>query len=108
MFECETEDVEFVSEVNSCTGVQAGNQAEMTLETPVTTITVYAKKSGYENSDVVTATISWCDGHPVFEGFSSVELETDKLKGDVNGDGQVGIGDIVAITNIMAGQESVD
>ena len=29
----------------------------------------------------------------------------DTLKGDVNGDGQVGIGDIVAITNIMAGKE---
>ncbi len=27
------------------------------------------------------------------------------LKGDVNGDGQVGIGDIVAITNVMAGIE---
>ena len=28
------------------------------------------------------------------------------LKGDVNGDGQVGIGDIVAITNVMAGTET--
>ena len=28
------------------------------------------------------------------------------LKGDVNGDGQVGIGDIVAVTNVMAGAES--
>ena len=27
------------------------------------------------------------------------------IKGDVNGDGEVGIGDIVAITNIMAGKE---
>ena len=30
------------------------------------------------------------------------------LKGDVNGDGQVGIGDIVAITNVMAGIEKSD
>ena len=28
------------------------------------------------------------------------------LKGDVNGDGQVGIGDIVAVTNVMAGIET--
>ena len=28
------------------------------------------------------------------------------IKGDVNGDGQVGIGDIVAITNVMAGTET--
>ena len=32
-----------------------------------------------------------------------VKLETIAIEGDVNGDGQVGIGDIVAITNFMAG-----
>ena len=32
-------------------------------------------------------------------------LSGDFLLGDVNGDGQVGIGDIVAITNVMAGTE---
>jgi hypothetical protein len=29
---------------------------------------------------------------------------TDVLKGDVNGDGKVGIGDIITITNVMAGE----
>ena len=28
------------------------------------------------------------------------------MRGDVNNDGQVGIGDIVAITNVMAGMET--
>ena len=40
------------------------------------------------------------DGHPVLydSGFPVIDIV-----GDVNNDGQVGIGDIVAITNIMAG-----
>ena len=31
------------------------------------------------------------------------ELKNFGLKGDVNGDGEVGIGDIISITNVMAG-----
>ena len=34
------------------------------------------------------------------------EMQAEGLRGDVNLDGQVGIGDIVAITNIMAGIET--
>ena len=41
------------------------------------------------------------DGIP--EGWTVVEASDSGLKGDVNNDGQVGIGDIVAITNFMAG-----
>ena len=40
------------------------------------------------------------DGGPSDPGYLTL-----KLRGDVNGDGTVGIGDIVAITNIMAGIE---
>ena len=35
--------------------------------------------------------------------YCRIFLVIDKLRGDVNADGQVGIGDIVAITNYMAG-----
>ena len=41
----------------------------------------------YEDSEVATKEIS---------------IEGSGLKGDVNGDGEVGIGDIISITNIMA------
>ena len=50
-------------------------------------VSVYATKTGYENSEVATAEIS---------------IEGGGLKGDVNGDGEVGIGDIISITNIMS------
>jgi hypothetical protein len=43
-----------------------------------------------------TSNIVWSDG----------TVTTSALKGDVNNDGQVGIGDIVAITNVMAGIET--
>ena len=36
------------------------------------------------------------------QNFKNI-IEMDALSGDVNGDGQVGIGDIVAVTNVMAG-----
>ena len=43
------------------------------------------------------------DGGPSNPGYLTEKTD---LKGDVNGDGQVGIGDIVAITNVMAGIET--
>ncbi len=104
VFACETEGVSFVSQIKH-PEVKDGNEGEVQLKAPTTTITVYATKAGYDNSDVATATIRWRNGRPVFEGFSSVTLEPAEDAGDVNGDGTVGIGDIVSITNIMAGIE---
>ena len=104
VFACETEGVSFVSQIKH-PEVKDGNEGEVQLEAPTTTITVYATKAGYDNSGVATATIRWRNGRPVFEGFSSVTLEPAEDAGDVNGDGTVGIGDIVSITNIMAGIE---
>ena len=43
------------------------------------------------------------DGREAYPGYLTM---ISLLKGDVNADGQVGIGDIVAITNIMAGIET--
>ena len=85
-FDCETDDVEFVYDVVPAPGVSGkGNDVEIK---PVFTVSVYATKDGYEDSEVTTKEIS-------VEGGSG-------MKGDVNGDGEVGIGDIISITNIMA------
>ena len=39
------------------------------------TISVYAKATGFVNSDIATATIKWHDGQPEFEDFSDVSLD---------------------------------
>ena len=44
-----------------------------------------------ENSDRATYLIDW--------------RNMGGIRGDVNGDGTVGVGDIITITNIMAGEE---
>jgi hypothetical protein len=80
-------------------GEQAG--ARVVLASTYT-ITAWATAEGYNDSDRVTATIRWRDGRPVLEGFSSVKLRMEQAA-DVNGDDAVGIGDIVTITNVMAG-----
>ena len=85
-FDCETENVEFVSEITS-SDLSRHNSSEISL-TCTYTVSVYATKAGYEDSEVATMEIS-------VEGGSG-------LKGDVNGDGEVGIGDIISITNIMS------
>ena len=51
----------------------------------------------------IDVTYAHIDGGPSNPGYLTGAAG---LKGDVNGDGQVGIGDIVAITNIMAGIET--
>ena len=45
-----------------------------------------------------------CDGWKEFKNI--VEMPDAGLPGDVNNDGEVGIGDIVAVTNVMAGMTS--
>ena len=70
----------------------------------VTTITVYATREGYDDSDVATATIGWRNGTPILEGFSSIKLEGIETNGDVNGDGTVDVADIATIISIMAGK----
>ena len=49
------------------------------------------------------------DNQEIPASYNTAEVETSitvYLRGDVNRDGQVGIGDIVAITNVMAGDNS--
>ena len=97
---CETEGVTFVSEVT--TGSAKGGEGErVSLAPPTYTITVVAKKEGYDDSDAATAIIYWGEGRPVFTGFTSVAIDT-KGASDVNGDGTVDVADIATIISTMA------
>ena len=85
-FDCETDNVEFVYNVVPAPGMSGkGNDVELK---PMFTVSVYATKDGFVDSEVATMEIT-------VEGGSG-------MKGDVNGDGEVGIGDIITITNIMS------
>ena len=87
-FACETEGAEFVSEVTF-----VDNKKNYTDEVSITgnyKVSVYATKTGYDNSDVATAEFSLSGGG---------------TKGDVNGDGVVDIADAVKIVNIVVGKE---
>lgn len=82
-FTCETEGVEFVPTVTS-TPQQVLNGNEMELGTTFT-VSVYAVKEGYDNSDVATKTID----------LSHV--------GDVNADGEVNVSDVTSLVSIILG-----
>ncbi len=83
MFCCETEGVEYVSTICS-EDVKTHNTSEISLTTTYH-VSVYATKSGYQNSETVT---------------KDIELSIGK-KGDVNGDGKVSITDAVNVVNII-------
>ena len=65
-----------------------------------------------ENWGYGTGVVSNVSDYCLYDGTGAcnmaVEIRPDgwQAEGDVNGDGQVGIGDIVAITNVMAGIET--
>ncbi|MBP5713169.1 MAG: leucine-rich repeat protein [Prevotella sp.] len=85
-FSCETEEVEYhytVSNPIPASGV--GNDIPFSQ---IYTITVYASKTGYENSDTAKAEITATGGKV----------------GDTNGDGEVNAADIVQIVNIIMGE----
>ena len=87
LFECVTEGVEFVYSIT--TPANATNQTGNNVDMPHTYIvSVYAKKEGYQNSDVATENI-----------------DVRGLKGDVNADGEVNVADLVTTTNIIMGKD---
>ncbi len=92
-FSCETEDVEFVYDITSSISGQGTNVALPTKTTYI--ITVYAKKEGYENSEVATKEIEVSGG--------SVSK-----KGDVNEDGNVNGTDIQEVINIIVNGDDED
>lgn len=71
-FGCETEGVEYRSTITD-SDISSYTTAEIQL-TATYHITVYATKAGYDNSDVVTATLCWIDKEPVIDvtGVSQV------------------------------------
>lgn len=86
MFECETEDVEYVSEVTV-----ADNKMNYSNEVSLTGIykvSVYATKAGYENSDIVTK-----------------EIDVRGLMGDMNDDGSLSVTDVTILIDKILKQK---
>ena len=67
IFTSETEDVDFVTDITD-TDIKKYYDATITL-TATYNISVYATKSGYDNSVVATATLCWIDQKPETEGI---------------------------------------
>ena len=68
-FTCKTEGAECVANISD-TDIKThyGNEISLTV---TYTISVYATATGYENSDVATATLCWIDTEPKTEGIES-------------------------------------
>ena len=85
-FDCKTEGVTFHYSISYPEiSENTGNDIDLSS---IYTVNVYATKEGYEASNITTA-----------------EIDIRGLKGDVNADGEVNVGDIVTTTNIMAGKD---
>lgn len=69
-FESETEGVSFVSDITS-TDICKHYDAEVDLSVAYT-VKVYATKEGYEDSEVVTATLCWIDVEPKTDAVHDV------------------------------------
>ena len=87
-FSCETEDVEYVSEV-TVDDSKKYYDSKVSL-TGVYKVSVYAVKSGYDNSDVATAEFT---------------MGSSGIKGDMNEDGKVNGTDIQTVINIIVNEE---
>ena len=85
-FACDTEGVEFVSKI-TCPDPGEYEGSSIPLTTTYT-VTVYAKKDDYEDSDVATAEINVGGG------------ETG-VRGDVNLDNEIGMPDVMFIVNYI-------
>lgn len=69
IFNCETEGAECVTTINDADiKTHYGNEISLTA---TYTVSVYATATGYENSDVTTATLCWLDAEPKTEGMTN-------------------------------------
>lgn len=68
-FASTTDDVEFISEITD-SDIKKNYEATVTL-TATYNISVYTTKTGYDNSDVATATLCWIDKEPTTEGITN-------------------------------------
>lgn len=85
-FSCETEDVEYVSEITS-KEVKKYYDSKVKISGTYT-VSVYAMKTGWENSDVATLEFT-------------VGTDGTGVLGDVNGDGIVDVSDYIGVANII-------
>jgi hypothetical protein len=89
-FSCETEGVEYVSEIT--VGDAKKNYSNKVSLTGIYKVSVYATKAGYDNSDIATKEIQISSG----SGTGKV--------GDLTGDGNVNAADVVKLVNIITGK----
>lgn len=68
-FTCETEGVEYVSNISN-TDIGSYTSSEINVSATYN-ISVYAKANGYDNSETVTATLCWIDAEPKTEGITN-------------------------------------
>ncbi len=69
VFNCETEDVEYISEISD-SDIKKYHDSSISL-TATYNISVYTTKTGYDNSEIATATLCWIDVAPKTEGISN-------------------------------------
>jgi len=74
IFSCDTEDVDFISEITD-TDIKKHYDAEIQLSATYH-ISVYATKTGYDNSNVAEATLCWMDGSFEMEGTTIDVIKT--------------------------------
>ena len=104
-FHCETPNADYLYNIKSIDfnhGFRPNYDNHISLSQTYK-IRVQATLDGWQDSDVAVATISWRNGRPVMEGFSSVTLNDDG-NCDVNGDGTIDVADIATIIDSMAGK----
>ncbi len=77
IFTCETEGAECISTISD-TDINTHHGNEVSLSATYT-ISVYAKASGHEDSDVAVATLCWIDVEPKTEGLTN---DITKTRGD--------------------------
>ena len=88
-FSCETEGVEYCYRVTTPASLESiGEKVKLTTKY---TISVYAKKDGYADSDTVTT-----------------EIDIQGIKGDANGDGNVTVTDIGIIVDMILGNNNAN
>lgn len=69
VFNSETEGTEFASEIK-CSDIGVYSSQNINISATYS-ISVYAKKDGYDNSETVTATLCWIEQEPKTEGISN-------------------------------------
>lgn len=77
-FECETEGVEFVSEITDA-DIKKYYSSEIDLSATYN-ITVYAQKTDYEDSEITTATLCWIEAEPQTEGITDDAVLVKEVK----------------------------